>query len=744
MSTTTGIFADSDDDEEDEKYKAKSAAASKPVSFIKSRVAPVVKSDPVDHGSFESHAASTSSSSSSSMGWSGSNQHNYHKRDSNFGAWEVWSKGIGSKLLGQMGYQPGKGLGKNLQGIPVPIESKLRPSGVGLGTIKEHKQDPIVTKPTTGGERSTKIKDEIREARIRAPSKPKVHKRYEYKSTDELINDELMGTSGHWSDPTRSKVIDLRGPEQKVYTSYRERFSLDPDDQDDDEYSAIDRELMVNDRNIRKVKQRMKLLQDDRKLTRLTLDKEESYRKSLNDLWADLSSLKIRCETNTDDDENDVKIILEIFEKIQHNHPNEYKKLNLDKLFLNLLYPKINWIFKNWKPLSYPHDRYPEYHECIKGCHKILLKRDPKIYEKILWIIWLPAVRRDILSVDSIKTSCLEIINFIELWKPLLPNWMCENLMATIVMPRIQTEVDSWDPLSDPIPIHSWIHPWLPMTQDHDWDSIFITIRRKLSQALVAWHPSDSSARLILEPWKHVFSPETWDSFMATNILMKLSEIMSKFIINPCDQKGLAPGEEWSWIFSWSDLLSPLQTSSLLTRYFFPRWLNILYQWLTHATPDYDEIVKWYLGWKSLIPTVCLSVLLVQEYLRKSLEMMDHAVSSPDGMMSYKFNMNDPVAAEEKERILRRQKLLSAATASGGSTTSTSSSDPNINFKQMVQKRADEKGILFMPISNRSHEGKQVYQLADHKVFLDRSVVFLYNSISGKWNPMSLQSFFGE
>ncbi|ODQ79310.1 hypothetical protein BABINDRAFT_161722 [Babjeviella inositovora NRRL Y-12698] len=49
--------------------------------------------------------------------------------------------GIGAKLLRQMGYVQGKGLGKDGSGIVKPIETKLRPQGMGVGGIKEFKNN---------------------------------------------------------------------------------------------------------------------------------------------------------------------------------------------------------------------------------------------------------------------------------------------------------------------------------------------------------------------------------------------------------------------------------------------------------------------------------------------------------------------------------------------------------------------------------------------------------------------------
>ena len=55
------------------------------------------------------------------------------------------------------------------------------------------------------------------------------------------------------------------------------------------------------------------------------------------------------------------------------------------------------------------------------------------------------------------------MIEVMEGWLPLLPVWIKNNVLDQMVMPRLQTEVENWNPLTDTVPIHAWLHPWLPI-----------------------------------------------------------------------------------------------------------------------------------------------------------------------------------------------------------------------------------------------------------------------------------------
>ena len=60
------------------------------------------------------------------------------------------------------------------------------------------------------------------------------------------------------------------------------------------------------------------------------------------------------------------------------------------------------------------------------------------------------------------------------------------------------------------------------------------------------------------------------------------------------------------------------------------------------------------------------------------------------------------------------------------------------NFKDLIQAKAEENNIVFMPLVAKRHEGKQLYTFGRIVIYIDRGVVFVQGEKT--WVPTSLQS----
>lgn len=349
------------------------------------------------------------------------------------------------------------------------------------------------------------------------------------------------------------------------------------------------------------------------------LRKERRQQENLNGLLALLD----KCEKASLRKDISIDELIDLFKTVKESYPDEFLLFNLAELSIPLMAPMLKSKMTKWTPfksdddddddddelgdeemndleccdLNYCFELYADLNSLFKDMSSFISYQRKQLspFHRIIWDTWMPSVRRLIFQCDLRKqaSNCADLLS---LWSKLVPSWMINNLLEQIIVPKLTSEVESWNPLTDTVPIHIWIHPWLPFIREHLETNVFPIIRFKLSNALNLWHPSDASAKAILLPWKPpVFSSGHWDAFMCKNVVPKLEKLLDdELVINPSEQN-LDP---WTWTFDWYDLISFQSFVSLLEKHFFNKWLQTLCIWL-NSSADPDEVSKWYIGWKN-------------------------------------------------------------------------------------------------------------------------------------------------
>ncbi|TRZ10764.1 hypothetical protein HGM15179_016336 [Zosterops borbonicus] len=684
-----------------------------------------------------------------------------------FGSWERHTKGIGQKLLQKMGYVPGRGLGKNAQGIINPIEVKQRKGRGAMGAYgSERTLQSLQDFSVVDSEKKTEEEFQMELSQWqKGPNGSKKQPKYSYKTVEELkaqgrISKQLAVPQKELS---QVKVIDMTSREPKVYYSYSQisRKHNIPDDSPQHplgrdskpqgfalpelEYNLqllidiTEQEIIQSDRQLQYERDMVvNLSHEIQKMTEVLSHEEKAISnlsKVLDMVDECERQMQPGCENPLTLDE-----CAKIFETLQDKYYEEYRMSDRVDLAVAIVFPLMKEYFKNWDPL-----KDCTYGTEIIGKWKTLLENGQLLshsgqdlstnaFHRLMWEVWMPYVRNIVARWQPRNCGCM--VDFLDSWVNVVPLWILDNILDQLIFPRLQEEVESWNPLTDTVPIHSWIHPWLPLMQAR-LEPLYSPIRNKLANALQKWHPSDSSAKFVLQPWKDVFTPSSWEAFMVKNIVPKLGMCLNELIINPHEQHM----DVFYWVIDWEGMISVSSLTGLLEKHFFPKWLLVLCFWLSNS-PNYDEIIKWYLGWKSLFSDQVLAHPSIKDKFNEALDIMNRAVSSSvGGYMQPGARENIAYLTHTERRKdfpsgARQERCEDENTAQGGISIATRSAP--MNFKDLIQTKAEEHNIVFMPVIGKRHEGKQLYTFGRIVIYIDRGVVFVQGEKT--WVPTSLQS----
>ncbi|XP_066602843.1 septin-interacting protein 1 [Prorops nasuta] len=670
---------------------------------------------------------------------------------SGVGSWEVHTKGIGAKLLLQMGFEPGKGLGKQLQGISAPVEAHLRKGRGAIGAYGPEKTPKIPEKKKAEEiEDGKQNRGKVSQWRKGEKNMPKRNVKYVYRSVDEVLEDGKLKPNRRVPVPSeisKVKVIDMTGPEQRILSGYHaiaggqqvpdETISMS-DKRTTSNFSVpelmhnldlivdmCEQDIIQNDRKKRHLSDRSIALEAERKNLSKIVDHHGQLIDTLERVLAIVD--KLTTEANA----LPLREMAEAFRKLQNNYYEEYKMYELGDLATSLVGPKIKECLTSWNPLLQPKQPvklFEEWKAVLDTGTSTLQSRAMHPYDQLVWSAWMPSIRGAVLEWKCRQPD--PMIDLIEHWIPILPGWIFDHILDLLVLPKLTLEAEEWNPLTDTVPIHTWVHPWLPLLRNQMNTLIYPTIRRKLGSALGGWHPSDRSARLMLQPWAEVFTKGDMEAFLVKNIVPKLQIALTELIINP-NQQHL---DQWNWVYEWKDLLPVHIMAGLLDKFFFPKWLQVLALWLTHS-PDYDQVNNWYAGWRGMFNDKLLAEPVIIGHFEKALLMMMNKGAnfsqghspSPMDQSSYmnNFDRTPPAPPPPNLSQLRSETLDDLRTSHG--------------FKYFVQKNCEERGILFMPIPNKYREAKQVYKIGNFQAYMDSSSIFVCHN-GTNWVPTNLNA----
>ena len=688
----------------------------------------------------------------------------------------IKANSFAAKMMAKMGYVEGQGLGSSGQGMVNPIETKLRPQGVGLGIVKEKTQqakDEAKREAARRGEILEDSSEEERKRRKKARQKQKLQSQSGASTPNSrpkikyrTVADIEASAEGLEVPKVLKSLIDATGREHKLLTS-TSGLMVARDGSTEGEHAKISRQAK---RDLEAFADAWQAEEEKKKY----IDAQEGQ------ITAEIEAISKAVDQS--------KIVIESFQALDL-HPNGSLEQQWDQLTQDLeivqvefedridelglpeaavasLEPLFRRKMEEWKPLEDPDNSV----RALRRLRPILradvdeatLTKATTFYESMLVTHWLPKVRTAVVNEWDVYEA-KPAVDLLEAWKEVVPTFIYDQLLAQTIVPKLTKAIADWKPRrhsshhragSAP---HQWLFEWLPLLNPEQRDiknahGVVGRLKAKLRATFARWDVTKGTMEG-LQHLQNLLQSEL-GLILQNHLLPRLaSHLRAHFEVNPQDQD-LAPLED---VLKWHGYFDRHVMGELLALEFFPKWHDTLHLWLT-SEPNYDEVGEWFTWWKEQIPPSIRDLPPVTDEWHRGLQMMELALQLGDAAAE-----ELPAPPSPAARKARRKNMVSGpAITNGHDAESPLSSkdaqsdgrertrgDDELTFKDQVDHWCMSENVLMIPV-REAHvtTGLPVFRITASAsgrggvlVYLKGDVVWAQERGSqGVWRPVGLDA----
>lgn len=687
-------------------------------------------------------------------------------------------------MMAKMGYKEGQGLGSGGQGIINPIEAQARPQGIGLGAVREKTKQARDEEKRAAARRGEEIEDDSSDEERKRRQKKKEERR---KAGDERsatgtpiarakpkfrtareIEDDMDGLE---VPNVLKSLVDATGKEQKVLTStaglMAQQEFVTPGEGEALKIARRARnDLEAFADEWKGLTERKKYIELEEAQTVDQLDHNQQKIDQLRELVAAVGNLELFQEDNISitGKFEEVTAKLEALEVRYREHIDEYR---LSETAVAAIHPLFREAMEEWEPLqeptfllSYLHRLRPLLsHLTEEDGYRTRQSTSP--YETMIYSLWLPRVRSAFLNEWDVYNPT-PATTLVVSWKDLLPSFVYANVLDQLIVPKLSAGLKSWKPrnrsrhqqtttnnVSFNFPW--WLFTWLQYLSNHHTDptqptGLMSDAKRKFRTVLDLWDIRRSSGVLPgLDLWKSALGASEFDTCLRNHLLPRLSRhLRESFDINPADQD-LAPLES---VLQWHEWFPANVLGLLLVAEFFPKWLHILYIWLTND-PNYEEVGEWFSWWRAQIPPQINELTIVDEEWKRGLQLMDLASRLGDRAAA---ELPAPTTAAAAAQQQQKQKPVQEKEKKQAPTAEEKPRKPRvieeIPFKEILETWCADQGLLVIPLREaHPQNGQPLFRITASATgrggvvaFIQGDVVWVQNKkVKEVWEPVALE-----